>query len=163
MAEYVDPLPTKKPILTTFKFMGPQPSLAQRKEIWDVTYGDKPYTSVVAGPFELALPSYIDFRKLVLGEGNKVYDNLCRLMGPHLVLSWTIVDNKASSLIVGVNPIFNVGAESLFLHQNVRRLWFHVLQWLKVVKQGHNITIVDHLKDILAATISPAQADDFDV
>ncbi|VTT83117.1 unnamed protein product [Fusarium fujikuroi] len=138
------------------------PSMDTRKAIWE-DVGDGKLTGAVPGPFEVALPSYIDFRKLVLGEGNKVYDNLCRLMGPHLVLSWTIVDNKASSLIVGVNPIFNVGAESLFLHQNVRRLWFHVLQWLKVVKQGHNITIVDHLKDILAATISPAQADDFDV
>ncbi|KAF5543364.1 hypothetical protein FNAPI_9686 [Fusarium napiforme] len=154
LAESIIPFPT---------CMVPQSSLEKRKEIWDVIYGDKPYNKGAVGPFELALPKGIEFHRLLLGEGNEVFDNLCQLIGPLLIVSWTVVDNKVSTLILGVNPLFNVSTKSLFVHLSVRRLWVHLLRWLNAIEQGYEGTIVEHLEEALTETISNAQSDDFDV
>ncbi|KAG4283175.1 hypothetical protein FPRO06_09848 [Fusarium proliferatum] len=141
VAQFVYAVPT---------YMGPQPSLAKRQEIWDVVFRDAPHGDSVVGPFELALPRDIDFHNLVFGNGNEMYHNLCRLIGPQIVLTWTIVDNRASSLIVGINPTYDVGTEPLFVHVVIRRLWVLVNQWLRAVKIAPTVTqgLDEEIKDL---------------
>ncbi|KAG5829895.1 hypothetical protein H9Q74_000048 [Fusarium xylarioides] len=140
-----------------------EPALAMRQEIWDVVYPNKPFNDVVVGPFKLHLPKGIDFRHLILGEGNEVYDKVCRLIGPQFDLTWAIIDNNGSYLIVSVNTMYDVCKNPLFVHLDLLRLWRHVLQWLKDVKQGRYVTIADHLEAAIVAEISLAQSGDFDV
>ncbi|KAF5600433.1 hypothetical protein FPANT_2448 [Fusarium pseudoanthophilum] len=161
--DYHQPVDLEESITPFPTCMVSQPSLAKRREIWGVIYGDKPHSGIVVGPLEVTLPANIDFHRLVLGEGNKLYDNLCRLIGPVLVLTWTVVYNKASTLIIGINPLFNVSKKSLFVYLCVRRLWVYLLRWLKTIEHGYESTIVEYLEEALTEAISNAQSDDFNV
>ncbi|KAH7220596.1 hypothetical protein BKA60DRAFT_540282 [Fusarium oxysporum] len=153
-AEAVDPVPL---------CMVQEPSLAKRKEIWEDVYGDKPYNGDVVGPFELGLPRDLYFRHLVLGDKNAVYARLPGLINHMLVVTWTIVDGKAASLIVGVDPKYKACSDYPYVRMEVRRLWLQICGWLKTVKQGNNVTVADHLANALNSEKSLARFDTFDV
>ncbi|KAI7770532.1 hypothetical protein LZL87_002903 [Fusarium oxysporum] len=153
-AEFIAPVP-----LCTIA----QPSLAKRQEIWEDIYGDKPYNEVVVGPFELGLPRDLDFHHLALGEGNEVYDKLRGLISPATALTWTTVDGKAASLIVGVDPKYEACNHYPYVRMEVRRLWLQICLWLKTVKQGNKVTVADHLANAVNSERSLARFDTFDV
>ncbi|WKT48475.1 hypothetical protein QSH57_013405 [Fusarium oxysporum f. sp. vasinfectum] len=66
---------------------------------------DKPRGGPLLGPFELALPDWLDFHDLVLHDFHKIATN--KLIDEDIVIAWRVEGNHPVSLIVGPSPLKN--------------------------------------------------------
>lgn len=64
----------------------PFPSMDTRKAIWE-DVGNGQFTGAVPGPFEVALPLWLDFNRLILGEERAVYNKIKQLVSPILTIA----------------------------------------------------------------------------
>ncbi|KAF4456117.1 hypothetical protein F53441_1672 [Fusarium austroafricanum] len=137
------------------------PTLALRQKLWEDIYGERPFHAVVVGPFEVAIPTSLDFHRVVLGEGNMVYDKIQNLLEPTLTIAWTVAGGLPVSLVVGVDPKYDHLPYSVGLQSVVRRLWIRVLDWVVRVCQGESLTLADHLALSSALEMTGAVDDDW--
>ncbi|KAG5757434.1 hypothetical protein H9Q69_003735 [Fusarium xylarioides] len=124
------------------------PTAASRKAIWDdlyAMYGKRPFTGAVSGHFEVTLPPWLDFHRLVLGDNKVVYDEIRGLISPILTIAWPVVNGKPVALVVGVDPRFEAWSASPYVRLEVGRLWRSVCHWVLLANKGDSMTLGDHL------------------
>ncbi|KAL9565730.1 hypothetical protein ACKAV7_009912 [Fusarium commune] len=139
------------------------PSAASRKAIWEdlySMYGKRPFTGAVSGHFEVTLPPWLDFHRLVLGEDKVVYNEIRRLISPMLTIAWPIVNGKPVALVVGVDPRFETLSTSPYVRLEVRRLWRWVCHWVLLANKGDSMTLADHFALVNAQEKAGAPMDE---
>ncbi|SCN96731.1 uncharacterized protein FFE2_08580 [Fusarium fujikuroi] len=124
------------------------PTMASRQAIWEdlyPTYGKKPFVGAISDCFQVMIPSWLDFHRLVLGEDKVVYNEIRRLISPMLTIAWPVNNGKPFALVVGIDPRFEDWSESPYLRLEVRRLWVSVCHWVLLATKGDSMTLADHL------------------
>ncbi|KAG5829856.1 hypothetical protein H9Q74_000009 [Fusarium xylarioides] len=130
-------------------WLAPFPTMDSRKKIWEDVYSERHFTEAVLGPFEVALPAWLDFNRLIVGEGKAVHNEVQQLISPVLTIAWRTVFGKPVSLIVGVDPKFDEFSTSPSVRLEVRRLWDYVCNWVLFATKGGSMTLSDHLAILL--------------
>ncbi|KAF9766899.1 hypothetical protein IL306_000596 [Fusarium sp. DS 682] len=161
------PINEPLPVLPGFKanndmpWMAQFPTMASRKNIWVKLYGETEFTAAILSPFEVALPPWLDFNRLVVGENQAVYNRVRRLISPILTIAWPVVNAKAVSLVVGVDPEFEALSGHEYVRLEVRNLWQWVCHWVLLVTQGDSMTLGDHFAVVNGRQWSAALEDDW--
>ncbi|EXL47956.1 hypothetical protein FOCG_10462 [Fusarium oxysporum f. sp. radicis-lycopersici 26381] len=148
---------------TEMPWMAEFPSAASRKAIWEdlySMYGKRPFTGAVSGHFEVTLPPWLDFHRLVLGEDRVVYNEIRRQISPMLTIAWPIVNGKPVCLVVGVDPRFETLSTSPYVRLEVRRLWQWVCHWVLLANKGDSMTLADHLALVNAREKAGSRVDE---
>ncbi|KAF5543374.1 hypothetical protein FNAPI_9696 [Fusarium napiforme] len=93
----------------------------------------------VAGPFELLLPSWIDFHDLVYGKDGSLFRELelKKFIEEDVVIAWRNNDkHRPVSIVVGPNPFEQHDETDRRLWMRVRSTWLRISEWLHEVYQG---------------------------
>ncbi|KAF5575882.1 hypothetical protein FPCIR_12933 [Fusarium pseudocircinatum] len=130
----------------------PIPTMDSRKKIWEDVCNEKHFTRAVPGPFEVALPTWLDFNRIVIGEGQAVLNEIRQLTSPMLTIAWRIVFGKLVSMIIGVVPKFDEFNTSPSIRLEVRRLWDYVCHWVLFATKGDSMTRPFHHDQLLCET-----------
>ncbi|CCT70950.1 uncharacterized protein FFUJ_09023 [Fusarium fujikuroi IMI 58289] len=123
-------------------------SLDQRMEVWE---NDENYpreaVAPITGPFQIALPLWIDFYHLVLGENNHLLNMINNeIVPPHLAVSWTDDDEGCFTLIVGFSPTTCVNPGSEGIGHSIRYLWQSVVDWSTETYSGGTMSLATFLR-----------------
>ncbi|CAG7565825.1 unnamed protein product [Fusarium equiseti] len=122
------------------------PDLELREQIWDMLEFESP-AGPFLGPFELALPRWVDFFDLVLGKEGKLFDRIKDLIPRDVAIAWTKnEDGLPKSLVVGPHPDLGHNAKSGPLRKAVREVWFQVVAWATEVYLARPLRLPDYLK-----------------
>jgi hypothetical protein len=97
----------------------------------------------LTGPFELALPDWLDFHDLVLHDFHNIARN--RLIDPDIAICWRVKDGYPVSLVVGPNPSMEHDGEDMALGVRVRSTWLRVATWLEDAYRGSPVRLADYL------------------
>ncbi|KAG4277234.1 hypothetical protein FPRO04_07531 [Fusarium proliferatum] len=124
-------------------------SLAQRKIVWDDNPNYPRHTEPpITGPFQIALPLWIDVDNLVLGEDDRLLNSINKeIVPPHLAVSLHKDDEGCITLVVGFSPttcIF-LGDDEV-IDRSIRYLWQNVVEWAIDTYHGGTITLATFLR-----------------
>lgn len=99
-----------------------------RETIWNAMYGDGPHVGAICGPFEIILPSWLDFEGLVCGKDGGLIDQIQDgTIAPYQRISWYNTGGRPFALVVGLSA--DVNPRFLSVQYCMRDLWSGVLQW----------------------------------
>ncbi|RKL46857.1 hypothetical protein BFJ72_g2597 [Fusarium proliferatum] len=124
------------------------PSLDQRKEVWEKD-NNYPHEAVapITGPFQIALPLWIDVYSLVLGENNHLLDMINNeIVPPHLAVSWIDDDEACFTLVVGFSPTTCINPGRTGVHSSIRYLWQSVVNWTIETYYGGTMSLATFLR-----------------
>ena len=77
------------------------PTLTLRQQLWQSIMGKEVYQYPCVGPFEVAVPIWINFDGLVWGENGEHYDDLLSTLDQFLTVGWNVHVENPISLVVG--------------------------------------------------------------
>ncbi|KAI1014236.1 hypothetical protein LB504_008955 [Fusarium proliferatum] len=97
----------------------------------------------ITGPFELALPDWLDFHDLVLHDFQKIAMN--KLVDSDIAICWRVKDGYPVSLVVGPTPSMDHDGEDMALGMRVRLTWMKVATWLENAYSGSSGRLADYL------------------
>ncbi|KAF5665045.1 hypothetical protein FDENT_12695 [Fusarium denticulatum] len=123
----------------------PIPTMDSRKETREDVCNEKHFTRAIPGLFEVALPTWLYFNRVVVGEGQAVLNEIKQLISPMLTIVWRIVFGKPVSLTIGVDLKYDEFSTSPSIRLEVRRLWDYVCHWVLFATKGDSMTLSDHL------------------
>ncbi|KAM5378174.1 hypothetical protein ACJA88_005908 [Fusarium oxysporum] len=126
---------------------------------WEVI--DKPRGGPLLGPFELALPDWLDFHDLVLHDFHKIATN--KLIDEDIVIAWRIEENHPVSLIVGPSPLKNHAEGDIPFGLRVRSNWLRVAAWIVDAYRGSPVRLVDYLWDYQRWVVCHGESEPFHV
>ncbi|KAF5613065.1 uncharacterized protein FTJAE_13968, partial [Fusarium tjaetaba] len=125
-----------------------RPSQEYLEDIWDDLHLRKYEGGPIIDPFEIALPKWMDFHDLVLGNDGSVFDMIEGegLIDTDIVISWSMGDHGPASLVVG--PKLTKAFDSKDKNQWLRVLntWMKVAEWVAGVYEGHTHRLADFLR-----------------
>ncbi|CVL13192.1 uncharacterized protein FPRN_09969 [Fusarium proliferatum] len=124
------------------------PSLDQRKEVWEKD-NNYPREAVapITGPFQIALPLWIDIYSLVIGENNHLLDMINNeIVPPHLAVSWIDDDEACFTLVVGFSPTTCINPGGTGVHSSIRYLWQSVVDWTIETYYGGTMSLATFLR-----------------
>ncbi|RKL48138.1 hypothetical protein BFJ70_g2495 [Fusarium oxysporum] len=136
------------------------PSLLLCEKIWWRII-DKPRGGPLLGPFELALPDWLDFHDLVLHDFHKILTN--KLIDADIVIGWRVEDGHPVSLIVGPTPLKDHGEGDIPLGLRVRSNWLRVAAWIADAYRGSPVRLVDYLCDYQRWVVCKGESEPFHV
>ncbi|KAF5600410.1 hypothetical protein FPANT_2425 [Fusarium pseudoanthophilum] len=120
--------------------------MAARQRFWEMSSGDE-CIGVLAGPFTLNLPVWLDFEKLVVGEHGCDIDTINNeILESAVAISWEVSDGKPVRLVVG----FNDGPRSSLpaVQQCLFEVWCDVVAWFCSVVMGAPFRLAAYLRAI---------------
>lgn len=127
----------------------PIPLLSIRQTIWDRSV-KAPFNNCFLGPFEIAIPKWLDFHDLVLHDFDRVKKE--KLVRTGLVIAWRIENGRPVSLVVGPDPSIAYDEEGITLKTDdfhlwtdVRSLWTQIAEWLVGAYRGSCFRLADFL------------------
>ncbi|KAJ4011528.1 hypothetical protein NW752_008534 [Fusarium irregulare] len=148
-----DPLPVRDRYCGRegLRVVGPcLPTHSVREFIWEWFHLGA-YTGPFVGPFELAIPGWLDFDDLVLHDIDQLHAE--ELIDRDLVIAWQIENGRPVSLVVGENPIISHEREEISsnsieisLRRRVRTLCAYLCEWLTAAYNGSCFRLVDFLR-----------------
>ncbi|WZH44342.1 uncharacterized protein QYS62_005364 [Fusarium acuminatum] len=116
-----------------------------RETIWNAMYGDGPHVGAICGPFEIILPSWVDFEGLVCGKDGGLIDQIHDgIIQPYQRVSWYNTGGRPFALVVGVSA--DVKPTSLSVQYSMRDLWSGVLQWAIEAYNGGTVSLATFLR-----------------
>ncbi|KLP18834.1 hypothetical protein CEK26_010623 [Fusarium fujikuroi] len=123
------------------------PSLALREKIWQSVCKGMPWLSgPLCGPFELALPAWLDFHDLVCQDFERIQAE--KLLDEDIVIAWRVSGKRPVSLVIGPNPAEIHSHEDIRFWIQVRNNWWRVAWWLSSAYWGSSIRLVEHLREV---------------
>ncbi|RBA18422.1 hypothetical protein FPRO05_10717 [Fusarium proliferatum] len=123
-------------------------SLDQRMEVWEKD-NNYPREAVapITGPFQIALPLWIDVYSLVLGENNHLLDMINNeIVPPHLAVSWIDDDEACFTLVVGFSPTTCINPGRTGVDSSIRYLWQSVVDWTIETYFGGTMSLATFLR-----------------
>ncbi|KAF5644477.1 hypothetical protein F52700_2476 [Fusarium sp. NRRL 52700] len=131
------------------KFAGPmEPNPEYLEDIWDDLRLRKYEVGPICGPFEIALPKWMDFHDLVLGNDGTLFNMIEDegLIDIDVRVTWSMGNHGPASLIVGPKPtrIFEGHDKNQWLR--VRNTWIKVAEWVAGVYEGYTHRLTDFLR-----------------
>ncbi|KAF5572306.1 hypothetical protein FPANT_13198 [Fusarium pseudoanthophilum] len=124
------------------------PSLVQRNKVWK-NDPDYPRETVapITGPFQIALPLWIDLYNLIFGENNQLLEEINNeIVPPHLEISWIDGDKDCMTLVVGFNRTTCVNPGSEGIEDSIRYLWQSVVDWAIEAYNGGTMSLATFLR-----------------
>ncbi|KAG9498460.1 hypothetical protein J7337_009265 [Fusarium musae] len=124
------------------------PSLEQRNHVWknDPNYPSE-MVAPITGPFQIALPLWIDLYNLVFGEHNQLLEEINNeIVPPHLEISWIDDDQDCITLVVGFSRTTCVNPGSEGIGDTIRCLWQSVVDWAIEAYYGGTISLATFLR-----------------
>ncbi|PNP79524.1 hypothetical protein FNYG_07140 [Fusarium nygamai] len=124
------------------------PSLDQRNNVWK-NDPDYPRETVapITGPFQIALPLWIDLYNLVFGEDNGLLEEINKeIVPPHLEISWNDDDEDCITLVVGFSRTTCVNPGSEGIDDSIRYLWQSVVDWAIEAYYGGTMSLATFLR-----------------
>ncbi|RFN50467.1 hypothetical protein FIE12Z_5230 [Fusarium flagelliforme] len=116
-----------------------------RLELWHSIMGYGPFKAPIVGPFEVALPPWLDFHGLVWGEDGEIYKEVCSRIPEFLTIGWTVKDSKATSLVVGFKITHEDEAKAHWTWESLATLWIDVMTWVTDAYDGSAATLQESL------------------
>ncbi|KAG5821643.1 hypothetical protein H9Q74_000012 [Fusarium xylarioides] len=123
-------------------------SLAQRKIVWenDPNY-PRDTEAPITGPFQIAMPLWIDVYNLVLGQDDHLLHAINNeIVPPHLAVSWHNDDEGCITLVVGFSPTTCVSPADEAVDRSIRYLWQNVVDWAIETYHGGTMTLATFLR-----------------
>ncbi|KAF5585765.1 uncharacterized protein FSUBG_12354 [Fusarium subglutinans] len=120
--------------------------MAVRQRFWETSSGG-PYTGVIAGPFTLNLPVWLNFERLVVGEDGRDIDAINNeILEPGVAISWEVSGGKPLCLVVG----FTNETSSMLpqLQQHLFEVWCDVVAWFCSAVSGSSVSLAPYLRVI---------------
>lgn len=117
-----------------------------REWFWERCSGCQ-YIGVVAGPFVLKLPVWLDFERLVVGEDGRDIDAINNdILEPGVAISWEVYGGKPLCLVVG----FKDEASSTLpeVQQHLFEVWCDVVTWFCSAVSGSPVSLAPYLRAI---------------
>lgn len=124
------------------------PSLEQRNHVWknDPNY-PRETVAPITGPFQIALPPWIDLYSLVFGEGDQLLNDINnKIIPPHLAISWNGDDEGCITLVVGFSPTTCVNPGSEGVGDTIKYLWLSVVDWAIESYNGGTMSLATFLR-----------------
>ncbi|RBR15224.1 uncharacterized protein FIESC28_07404 [Fusarium coffeatum] len=135
-----------RPAFKVGRIPPPCPDLKLRQQIWDIVEFPSP-TGPCLGPFELALPPWVDFFDLLLGKEGKLFGRISEFTPRDVAIAWTKnEDGLPKSLVVGPHPDLGHSATSGPLRKAVCEVWFQVVSWATEAYLGRPHPLLHYLK-----------------
>ncbi|KAF5575866.1 hypothetical protein FPCIR_12917 [Fusarium pseudocircinatum] len=119
---------------------------ATREWFWEICSGG-PCIGVLADPFTLNLPVWLDFERLVVGEDGRDIDAINNeILEPGVAISWEVYGGKPLCLVVG----FTDKANSLLpqVQQHMFDVWCDVVTWFCSAVSGSPVSLAPYLRAI---------------
>lgn len=119
---------------------------ALRQQFWETSSSGQ-HTGVIAGPFSLNLPVWLDFERLVLGENGHDIDAINKdILESGVAISWEISGDKPSCLVVG----FKDEATSMLpqVQQHLFEVWCDIIAWFCSALSGSPVSLAPFLRVI---------------
>ncbi|KAM0241330.1 hypothetical protein ACHAPO_002137 [Fusarium lateritium] len=128
--------------------MEPAPiaSLASRQSMWKNIHGDTPFSYPIVGPFEIDLPPWLDFYRLIWGKDGNLYDELISSLHDFLTVGWTTAGGKPSRLVIGFKPSHEDASKRHRLWYDLTTLWEDVLTWFAQARRNSWVALLHSLK-----------------
>lgn len=117
-----------------------------REWFWERCSGCQ-YIGVVAGPFVLNLPVWLDFERLVVGEDGRDIDAINNdILEPGVAISWEVYGGKPLCLVVG----FKDEASSTLpeVQQHLFEVWCDIVTWFCSAVSGSLVRLAPYLRAI---------------
>ncbi|KAF5585748.1 uncharacterized protein FSUBG_12337 [Fusarium subglutinans] len=126
--------------------MAPNPEYLE--DIWDDLHLRKYRVGPICGPFEIALPKWMDFHDLVLGNDGSLFDMIEDegLIDTDVMITWSVGNHGPISLIVGPKPTRKFDSQDKNQWLRVRNTWMKVGEWVAGVYKGHPHRLTDFLR-----------------
>ncbi|KAG5766599.1 hypothetical protein H9Q72_005366 [Fusarium xylarioides] len=124
------------------------PSLDQRNNVWenDPNY-PRETVAPITGPFQIALPLWIDLYNLVFGEDDHLLEEINNEIIPsHLAISWNDDDEDCITLVVGFSRTTCVNPRSEGIPDSIRYLWQSVVDWAIEAYFGGTMSLATFLR-----------------
>lgn len=136
----------------------PVPSLAGRQHVWKAIYGDRRTAHYRLGPFEVGIPSWLDFEGLIYGHDGHLFAGVLEMIHQDLAISWGVnepdseiqdlvpldFDYRPNKLVVGLSD--GVDHDDISNQSRLRALWDNVQGWVDTVYNGRPRTLASYLR-----------------
>ncbi|KAG4259215.1 hypothetical protein FPRO03_13149 [Fusarium proliferatum] len=119
---------------------------ALREWFWEMSSLEE-CVGVLAGPFTLNLPVWLDFERLVVGEDGRDIDAINNeILETGVAISWEVYGGKPLCLVVG----FTDEASSLLpqVQQQMFDVWCDVVTWFCSAVSGSPVSLAPYLRAI---------------
>ncbi|KAF4342761.1 hypothetical protein FBEOM_3283 [Fusarium beomiforme] len=121
-------------------------SLCQRQVVWSKQNSHGKFETPTTGPFQIALPAWVDVHTLFFGEGDYLLDMINSDIIPrHLVVSWHNEDKPYITLVVGLEPTECVDPKNEQVQLSLKYLWQGVVHWVTGAYYGGTMTLATFL------------------
>ncbi|KAH7179131.1 uncharacterized protein B0J16DRAFT_386955 [Fusarium flagelliforme] len=147
-------LPLRQPYRLASKFNHPPPISPDRnfrQHIWDLLELPHPVKPCL-GPFQVAVPPWIDFFDLLFGDGGTMFASIGGLIPRDVTVAWTKGSNGVpNSLVVGPNPVL---AHDPAARRRPLRFsdFLRCFRTLKIGDDKSTVGLMDNLFDACEAT-----------
>ncbi|KAF5537035.1 hypothetical protein FNAPI_11542 [Fusarium napiforme] len=122
--------------------------MAARQRFWEISSGDE-CIGVLAGPFTLNLPVWLDFEKLVVGEDGCDIDAINNeILESAVAISLEVLGGKPVHLVVGFNDEARSGLPAV--QQYLYEVWCDVIAWFCSVVMGAPFRLAAYMRAIQA-------------
>ncbi|KAF4944717.1 hypothetical protein FGADI_12492 [Fusarium gaditjirri] len=123
-------------------------SLDQRKMVWENCVNCPFHPEApITGPFQIALPLWIDVYNLVIGEDDGLLNVINNeIVPPHLAVSWHNDDAGCITLVVGFSPTTCVNPVNEAVYPSIMCLWQSVIDWAIGAYEGGTVTLATFLR-----------------
>ncbi|KAF4944725.1 hypothetical protein FGADI_12500 [Fusarium gaditjirri] len=131
------------------KWSGPmEPNPDSLQSIWEDLHFERYNVGPIIGPFEIALPEWMDFNDLVLSDDGVSFDSIETdgLIDDDVMITWSVNDRRPISLIVGPRPTQKHDLSDKHLWLRVRTVWTKVAEWVAGVYKGRPHRLTDFLR-----------------
>ncbi|KAG4283173.1 hypothetical protein FPRO06_09846 [Fusarium proliferatum] len=119
-------------------------SLGQREVAWT---SSRPFHVPITGPFQIAIPAWVDLDNLVFGNDHSLLDVINNdIIPPHLAVSWHNKDTSHITKVVGFNPTSCIDPENEEAQNSLNYLWEGIVIWTVGAYFGETMTLATFLR-----------------